>query len=102
MSYWNGLDVQREELLKHCRSLDGADWDKFSTGVLEEVYIATKYARPKYDPDFGDDKICKCGHPYYRHFDPFENDDPVGCKYCDCGIFDLAEELDEQISEKQD
>ena len=38
-----------------------------------------------YDPNFGDDRICKCGHPYYRHFDGYDNNAPVGCKYCGCG-----------------
>ena len=27
---------------------------------------------------------CTCGHPYYRHFDPYEGNAPVGCKYCPC------------------
>lgn len=35
-----------------------------------------------YDPNFGDDRLCKCGHPYYRHFDTYEGMSPVGCKYC--------------------
>ena len=35
-----------------------------------------------YDPDYGDDKMCQCGHPYYRHFDTYEKMKPVGCKYC--------------------
>lgn len=37
-----------------------------------------------YDKDFGDDEDCKCGHPYYRHFDTYEKMEHVGCKYCDC------------------
>jgi len=37
-----------------------------------------------YDPEFGDDTICACGHVYYRHFDSYEKMLPVGCKYCDC------------------
>ena len=37
-----------------------------------------------YDKDFGDDRECVCGHPYYRHFDTYEDMSPVGCKYC-CG-----------------
>ena len=37
-----------------------------------------------YDPSFGNDKVCKCGHPYYRHFDSYDNNAPVGCKYCGC------------------
>lgn len=43
-----------------------------------------------YNPDFGDDRICKCGHPYHRHFDPFEEpeEQDVGCKYCGCYNFE--------------
>lgn len=40
-----------------------------------------------YDPTFGDNKMCECGHPYYRHFDPMEEMEPVGCKYCVCEQF---------------
>jgi len=39
----------------------------------------------KYDPTYGDDKECECGHTYVRHFDPTEDYDPVGCKYCYMG-----------------
>ncbi len=41
-----------------------------------------------YNPNYGDDRICKCGHPYYRHFDTYEHMDNVGCKYCDCMKFE--------------
>lgn len=41
-----------------------------------------------YDPNFGDDHECAdCGHPYVRHFDPYEDFEAVGCKYCDCRVF---------------
>jgi len=40
-----------------------------------------------YDPKFGDDRVCQCGHPYYRHFDSHEDMAPVGCKYCQCERF---------------
>lgn len=46
----------------------------------------------EYDKNFGDNKTCKCGHPYYRHFDTYEYMKPVGCKYCGCSSFELAEE----------
>lgn len=36
----------------------------------------------EYDENFGDDRPCECGHPYYRHFDPYDGMSPVGCKYC--------------------
>lgn len=41
-----------------------------------------------YDPAFGDNRMCSCGHPYHRHFDSYDEMAPVGCKYCPCGIFD--------------
>ena len=44
-----------------------------------------------YDPDYGDGKLCECGHTYHRHFDPYEDNAPVGCKYCGCFEFEAAE-----------
>lgn len=41
----------------------------------------------EYDPNFGDDKICGCGHKYYRHFDSYDNMAPLRCKYCGCYEF---------------
>jgi len=57
--------------------------------VIIEVVIQNKMYNPKY----GDQRICKCGHTYYRHFDPYEDMDNIGCKYCECMEF---EELIEQ------
>jgi hypothetical protein len=42
----------------------------------------------KYDPEFGNDRLCKCGHVYYRHFDSYEEMYPCGCKYCSCTDFE--------------
>lgn len=41
----------------------------------------------KYNPAYGNDKECECGHSYYRHFDSYEDMDPCGCKYCGCYDF---------------
>ena len=41
----------------------------------------------RYNPEYGDNRICICGHPYHRHFDSYENMRPVGCKYCGCHKF---------------
>lgn len=35
--------------------------------------------------------MCRCGHPYYRHFDTYEAMRPVGCKYCECLTFQPPE-----------
>jgi hypothetical protein len=43
-----------------------------------------------YDRAFGDDRVCTCGHPYYRHFDTYERMAHVGCKYCACYAFQEA------------
>jgi hypothetical protein len=47
----------------------------------------------QYNPQYGDDRLCKCGHEYLRHFDLHEDDDcqDVGCKYCNCEDFVEAE-----------
>lgn len=45
--------------------------------LSEEDQIAEQY-----DENFGDNKECLCGHPYYRHFDTYDNMSAVGCKYC--------------------
>ena len=43
----------------------------------------------QYNSKFGDDKLCKCGHTYYRHFDSYDDMYPIGCKYCKCRRFKL-------------
>jgi hypothetical protein len=60
--------------------------DPYKEIVLEVVGVLKQY-----NPDFGDDKICECGHTYYRHFDTYEGMAPVGCKYCGCKEFKLKE-----------
>jgi hypothetical protein len=42
-----------------------------------------------YDPGFGDERRCTCGHPYDQHF---QDKTPVGCKgraSCRCKVFTL-------------
>jgi hypothetical protein len=48
--------------------------------------------RRQYNPKYGDDKLCQCGHSYYRHFDSYEDMAPVGCKYCGCSEFVPADD----------
>lgn len=42
-----------------------------------------------YNPEYGDERVCECGHPYHRHFDGYEDEEnqAVGCKYCSCYTF---------------
>lgn len=41
----------------------------------------------RYNPKYGDNNLCICGHIYYRHFD--ENDEMLksGCSKCQCTEF---------------
>lgn len=59
---------------------------------IEDINLKLKL-KSKYNPKFGDDKECACGHAYYRHFDSYENMASVGCKYCSCGTFILPEQI---------
>ena len=51
--------------------------------LFEEIVVKKRV----YNPNYGDDRLCRCGHPYYRHFDTYADMLPVGCKYCDCFVF---------------
>ena len=59
--------------------------------ISDRWYEKIKNEPDPYDPNFGDEKLCECGHPYYRHFDSYEDMEPIGCKYCGCRIFKLKE-----------
>lgn len=56
----------------------------------------------EYNKNYGDDKECVCGHPYYRHFDTYEYMSPIGCKYCGCSYFVemSTEKRDEKYCER--
>lgn len=40
-----------------------------------------------YNPNYGDNRMCVCGHTYERHFDSYEDMAAIGCKYCGCTEF---------------
>ena len=62
--------------------------DEWET-LTNEPYImeARLIVERVYNPQYGDQRMCECGHPYYRHFDSYDNNEPVGCKYCKCYTF---------------
>jgi hypothetical protein len=49
--------------------------------MSEEPYLRREQViiHKEYNPEYGDDKKCRCGHPYYRHFDSWED--------CECQEF---------------
>ncbi len=57
---------------------------------LFDVACMMGYDKPRYDPFYGDGILCanlECNHPYYRHFDTYDDMRNVGCKYCQCNDF---------------
>lgn len=57
--------------------------------VLDDQLSTEKpYINNAYNPNYGDHRICKCGHEYYRHFDSYDDMSPCGCKYCSCYKFE--------------
>lgn len=53
--------------------------------LFEEIVVK----RRKYNPEYGDDHICQCGHTYINHF---ENYVPLTCNQCECYVFQILEE----------
>jgi len=62
--------------------------------LIKKKVIIEKHYNPKY----GDDRLCKCGHPYHRHFDGYDGNAAVGCKYCQCYEFEPAEGQELEIN----
>ena len=62
----------------------------YENGVLPDTKAAyiVSYSvniHREYNPLFGDNRECKCGHVYYRHFDSYEG------MYCGCQCFELSD-----------
>jgi|GEM_PF-1080029 len=55
----------------------------------EKPYLIVKKVTTveKYNPCYGNARICECGHFYYRHFDSYDDMRNIGCKYCSCCTF---------------
>jgi hypothetical protein len=53
----------------------------------EKPYLEKTVIEQFYNPKYGDDRVCECVHYYYRHFDGYDNNANVGCKYCGCHDF---------------
>lgn len=64
--------------------------------IIKERVVVDRF----YNPNYGDDRICKCGDPYYRHFDTYEQMYPCGCKYCDC--YDFIEKTENNEENKNE
>ncbi len=75
------------ELVRASARMPDSQDEPYRETVIEVIGVLKEY-----NPNFGDDKICECGHTYYRHFDSYEGMSPVGCKYCGCQEFKLKKD----------
>ena len=71
----------------------------FSKGQLnskKKPYLEVTVVLRKYNPEYGDNRVCECGHIYERHFDSYDDMRDVGCKYCGCCDF-KERQIDKEI-----
>ncbi len=75
---------------------EGSSWLDVTCPKCNHEFKTRQYPPgvPEYDESIDDVALCVCGHTYYRHFDPFEEMYPVGCKYCRCYEFKAAVDVD--------
>jgi hypothetical protein len=57
----------------------------------EQPYLERHRTELVWNKSFDQEAECVCGHPYYRHFDSYDNMANVGCKYCGCFEFRKAQ-----------
>jgi hypothetical protein len=59
--------------------------DQFDQQKLYEALCGLGYGKRKLDHSHNQFVECArrgCGHAYEKHFDPYEDNREVGCKYC--------------------
>lgn len=90
-----GIQIARDGRIWLC--LDGgalirfkpSEHNPFDNGI-EKPYIINPQimVNRDYNPNYGDHRLCKCSHTYYRHFDSYDQMTDAGCKYCRCHTFE--------------
>ena len=74
------------------KSLTEAEFNNRHSNKEPPFLVTRRFvSESKYNPKYGDERVCKCGHKYYRHFDTYEDMHHVGCKYsgtCNCVGFE--------------
>jgi hypothetical protein len=78
-------DVGRADVMNFVRN--NGFMNALPTPDVPYLLVAKVVHTQHYNPYYGDDRICICGHTYYRHFDTYEDMEACGCKYCECYKF---------------
>ncbi len=100
---WAAAHTQARQALKppDCQrqlALGDAPAEEQESAADQPYLIETRTEQiRKYNPNYGDDRLCNCEHVYGRHFDGYDDMVAVGCKYCDC--FDFVERAAVQENE---
>lgn len=76
--------VEEGRLIVHVTKNDDFSLEKLAKALRSQGYGARYLDHEHENNACGDPE---CGHPYERHFDGFENNREVGCKYCQCHKF---------------
>lgn len=92
VSSWGMNDYEPSDfidLIDQADTIIEADREQGEKMKEEKPYIVETITmqKKKYNPNYGDNRMCVCGHTYYRHFDPWDDMEAVGCKYCGCEEF---------------
>lgn len=106
---WEAISKQINEVFNNDRTSDACKMkhsrilqERRQQDLKNSPYIEIKKVviEKQYNPEYGDDRICKCGHTYHRHFDSYENMHPCGCKYCECYTFveEIKKNKDELVT----
>lgn len=101
VSSWGMNDYEPSDFIDAIDQADTiieADREQGEKMKEEKPYIVETITmqKKKYNPNYGDNRMCVCGHTYYRHFDPWDDMEAVGCKYCGCEEFI---EVDREVRE---
>lgn len=85
--YKPALSLTRDEM--HT-AISACAWGYDHTGDEAFLQLQSRIKKKladQWDENAEQEAECKCGDPYYRHFDSYDNMAPVGCKYCECDTF---------------
>lgn len=81
--------LQEESEMVKITDFFGQEHDATLVSDADSPYLEYEYKmrEKKYNPNYGDNRMCRCGHPYHRHFDPYMEMEVSRCKYCGCDTF---------------
>jgi hypothetical protein len=103
--------IKKQHIIIHAGSKITASFEgdkKPRAMTLDEDVVAwmdgqdeAKVIRVEYDNNFGNHKICTCGHEYVLHFDRYRNMEPMPCQCGNCKDFVLDEEATKRFEQNK-